>query len=328
MLINCVERDGLPINFFFFPTKKTYMAATIFVQIASYRDPQLVPTVEDMCRQAEHPENLFFGIAWQHGPEETLPETWFSHPNFSILDIPYTESQGACWARNALQQRYRGQTYTLQLDSHHRFVQGWDRKLIRWLQRLQRQGFPKPMLTTYLPAFDPDNDPAARGKKPSGLAFDCFTPQGILLLQPEKWREWRQLDNPVPARFYSAHFCFTLGSFCIEVPHDPDLYFHGEEISIAVRAYTHGYDLFHPHRVVAWHEYTRKNRVKHWEEKEDWRSKDTQSHRRVRALLGMGMGMDAVDISEGGLGTVRTLQEYETYARLSFAQRKVQSPWP
>ena len=48
------------------------------------------------------------------------------------------------------------------------------------------------------------------------------------------------------------------GQWCIEVPYDPDYYFHGEEISLAVRSYTWGYDLFHPHKIIAWHEYTRK----------------------------------------------------------------------
>ena len=74
----------------------------------------------------------------------------------------------------------------------------------------------------------------------------------------------------MPARFYSAHFCFAPGSFCLEVPHDPNYYFHGEEISVAVRAYTWGYDLFHPHKIICWHEYTRKNRTKQWDDDKEW----------------------------------------------------------
>ena len=42
------------------------------------------------------------------------------------------------------------------------------------------------------------------------------------------------VKEPVPARFYSAHFAFTLGKFCNEVQHDPSFYFHGEEITIGV----------------------------------------------------------------------------------------------
>ena len=35
---------------------------------------------------------------------------------------------------------------------------------------------------------------------------------------------------------------------------------------MTVRAFTHGYDLFYPHRVILWHEYTRNYRPKHWDD--------------------------------------------------------------
>ena len=34
----------------------------VFIQLASYRDPQLVPTMRDALAKADNPENLFFGI--------------------------------------------------------------------------------------------------------------------------------------------------------------------------------------------------------------------------------------------------------------------------
>jgi len=299
--------------------------ASIFVQIASYRDPQLVPTVQDLIKNAASPDQLSFGIAWQHAPDEAIPEEWWSDPRFSILDIPAEKSQGACWARNRLQSLYKGQTYTLQLDSHHRFVQHWDRHLVRWIQRLQKRGVAKPLLTAYLPSFDPNNDPAARVHKPRIQIFHTFTEYGILLTIPKKLRGWRSIEAPVPARFFSAHFCFTLGLFCKEVPHDPHLYFHGEEISLAARAYTHGYDLFHPHRVVAWHEYTRKYRTKHWNDDAKWRVRDALSQQRTQKLLGIDGASTETNFGVYGLGTSRTLADYEAYAGLSFSQRRVMS---
>ena len=37
----------------------------IFIQIASYRDPQLIPTLKDMIANAKKPSNLVFSIARQ-----------------------------------------------------------------------------------------------------------------------------------------------------------------------------------------------------------------------------------------------------------------------
>ena len=43
---------------------------SIFVQIASYRDPQLIPTIKDCLENAKNPKNLVFSIAWQHAEED------------------------------------------------------------------------------------------------------------------------------------------------------------------------------------------------------------------------------------------------------------------
>jgi hypothetical protein len=42
----------------------------IFVQIASYRDPELVKTIEDILDKAKKPKNLVFAIARQYADED------------------------------------------------------------------------------------------------------------------------------------------------------------------------------------------------------------------------------------------------------------------
>lgn len=296
---------------------------TIFIQIASYRDPQLIPTIDDCIAKAKHPDRLKFCIAWQHGDEEDVSE-YKNDKRFIILDIPYKEAKGACWARNQIQQHYNGEDYTLQLDSHHRFVENWDEECIAMIKQLQKKGHKKPLLTGYISSFDPDNDPGARIHIPWKMNFDRFIPEGAVFFLPASIDNYKELDCPIPARFYSAHFCFTLGKFCKEVPHDPEYYFHGEEISIAVRAYTWGYDLFHPHKVVAWHEYTRKGRTKQWDDDKDWGSKNSHCHLRNRKLFEMDGEKKDVKFGRYDFGKVRSLQDYERYAGVCFKKRAVQ----
>jgi hypothetical protein len=298
---------------------------TIFVQIASYRDPELENTVRDMISNADRPEKLRFGIARQYKEEDGFDklEEFRNDNRFRILDIPHEESNGACWARHLIQQLYKNETYTLQIDSHMRFEKGWDTTLIDMIDQLQEDGHEKPLLTGYVSSFDPDNDPAGRARDPWRMAFDRFIPEGAVFFLPETIPGWSELTRPVPARFYSAHFCFTLGIFSKEVQHDPEYYFHGEEISIAARAYTHGYDLFHPHKVVVYHEYTRKGRTKQWDDDKKWVEKNNHSHKRNRQLFGMD-GEEMVDLGQFGFGTVRTLRDYEKYSGLLFSKRAVQ----
>ena len=304
----------------------------IFIQIASYRDPELPITIKNCIEQAKHPENLVFSICRQFDPNDGHDniDHYRDDSRFKILDVPWQEAQGVCWARNKVQQQYDGEDYTLQLDSHHRFVENWDEILIGMIKQLQDKGHDKPLLTGYIPSYEPDNDPAGRVKVPWKMDFDRFIPEGAVFFLPSAINNWKSLDSPVPARFYSAHFTFTLGKFCKEVPHDPEYYFHGEEISIAVRAFTHGYDLFHPHRLVAWHEYTRKGRTKHWDDHQGktkpkdmkpWHLRNKESHLRNRKLFEMdGLEKD-IDFGIYDFGTERTVQDYEKYAGINFKLR-------
>jgi len=106
------------------------------------------------------------------------------------------------------------------------------------------------------------------------------------------------------------------------------MYFHGEEPSIAARAYTWGYDLFHPHKIIAWHEYTREGKKKHWDDSTTWTETDKASHLRYRVLHEMD-GQQCTPCARKSLGEyyfgdVRSLQDYELYAGMRFKDRKVQ----
>jgi hypothetical protein len=329
---------------------------TIFTQIASYKDPQLIPTLVDLFSHAAHPELVRAVVCWQHGADETIED--FLDKGFDVvstetllgdevhtlsykggtvelIDVHYLKTRGACWARNKIQQHYNKEKYTLQLDSHHRFVESWDSTLIDMLESV-RDVSPKPLLTAYVSSFDPENDPAGRIRDPWKMDFDRFIPEGAVFFRPSTIDNWKELDKPMLSRFYSGHFAFADGSFAEEVQHDPEYFFHGEEISIGVRAFTHGYDMYHPHRVVCWHEYTRKGRVKVWDEhttqqkqkgkiEKDWMELNNECHERNRILFGMdGQDPNKIDFGKYGFGKVRTVKQFEEYAGMSFKYRGVQ----
>jgi len=304
------------------------MNNNIFIQIASYRDPELLPTIHDCIANAKYPENLRFGIAWQHSEEDTWDtlDEFKDDSRFRIIGIPHTETKGTCWARYQIQKLWEDEKYTLQLDSHHRFVKNWDTILIKMVKDLQKAGYPKPLLTAYVTSYEPHNDPAGRATEPWWLTFDRFTPEGAVFFIPSTVPDWQNRKLPYPSRFYSGHFGFTLGEFCKEVPHDPNFLFHGEEISIAARAHTWGYDMFAPHKVVVYHEYTRQHRPrKSWDDLSDWSKWDRASLARNRRLLNIDGEHDpSEDFGEFGFGPHRTLEDYEKFAGIKFEIRGVQ----
>jgi len=296
---------------------------TIFIQIAAYRDSELIPTVKDCIANASNPARLHFCIGWQHAEDENIDELK-SLPNTKIIEVPYTETKGTCWMRRVIQDQYNGEDYTLQLDSHHRFTKNWDTELIKMLEGLRGNGVDKPLLTAYLSSYDPKNDPAARILEPWQINYDRFLPEGPIFLRPSSIHLYQALKSPLPARGLSAHFIFTDGKFCNEVKYDSELYFHGEEISLAVRSFTWGYDLFHPNKVLMWHQYTREGAKKHWDDHTNWGTLNSLSYKRVKILLGIdGEDSTQVDFKECGLGTTRTIYDYERYAGVEFKSRRM-----
>lgn len=293
---------------------------TIFVSIAAYRDPELVPTIRNCLNRAHYPNDLRFGICLQHAAEEPAPPD-FADRRMRVIDVPWQDSRGACWARAEIMKLWDGEDFYLQLDSHHRFVQDWDALL---LTHAERSGATKPILSTYVAPFDPAAAELEAGE-PMRMDFDHFTADGIPLFRPRTIADWPTLRRPPRARFVSGHFLFTLGEFVKDVPYDPELYFHGEEITLAIRAFTHGYELFHPPEHVLWHEYTRSYRTKHWDDhvraqgiELEWHERDATSREKVRQFL------SAPHVGQFGCGAVRSFAEYEEYAGLSFLHRAAQ----
>ncbi len=291
----------------------------IFVSIAAYRDPQLVPTIEDCIAKARNPYRLRFGICWQHAPQDSLP---YVHDDcFRILDVDWRESKGACWARSEVMKLWQREDWFLQVDSHCRFAQDWDAKLI---DGMIQTGSSRPILSTYASPFTPGGDEVL-AEGPLQMAFQGFTDDGIPHMKPIAIPGWQSLTRPRRARFLSAGFLFTPGSFVDEIGYDPDLYFLGEEAAMTLRAFTSGYDLFHPHQTIVWHDYGRPTAPKHWDDhtkankiNREWHELDSRSKEKVRRLL------TGKSVESYGLGSVRTLQEYQDYAGLSLTLRKAQ----
>ena len=81
----------------------------IFVQIAAYRDPEVLPTIVDCLAKAEFPKNLSFGICWQRATSDHCLEPLKTRKNMRIDEIPWQESQGLYWARSRTQKLYNGE---------------------------------------------------------------------------------------------------------------------------------------------------------------------------------------------------------------------------
>jgi len=300
----------------------------IFISIASYRDPELIPTIKDCLEKAKYPDNIYFGIFLQHDEHEKAYDLYGKNNHFRLDGCDWRDSKGACWARHLIQKKlYRDEGYYLQLDSHHRFIQDWDEYLIHLMDV---SGSPKPIIGTYGTTYWPNKPEEPLENIPYKIVlFDTFGEDGDVVSRPVGIPNFKNLGKElVTASLLSGHFIFTYGHFCREVMYDPNFYFRGEEITLSARAYTHGYDMFHPTKTVIWHEYLRANRNKHWSDHThdngfslEGEDRNIRSKERQRKLL--KMEPCNIDFRHYGLGSKRSLHEYELWAGVDFKQRRV-----
>ena len=298
---------------------------TIFVQIASYRDPECQWTVKDLFLKAQKPERVTVGICWQYDKE--ADKDCFIEPSprpeqTKILSFHPSESLGVCWARHQAQTLFEDQDYVLMIDSHMRFIPGWDTALI---EEIRRCGSLKPFLATYPPGYTPP-DNLAENPLPVVMQANAFTNLGDVRFKSESLA--RTPEQPLRGAFLAGGFVFAPGAFVREVPYDPHVYFDHEEITLAARAFTHGWDVFSPTGTYVYHYYNIPNngqkRAMHWTDRKDWGKMQISSRARYNHLLS---GVEPADkaplaeIEKYGLGTVRTLGEYEAFSGLDFKKK-------
>jgi hypothetical protein len=309
----------------------THNKETILVHTPAYREPELVPTIKSALENAEFPERIHFGICRQFNPEDKFDnvDEFRNDKRFKIYDMNYIEAKGLPYARAIINdQLLTDEDFVCQLDSHHRFDKNWDSTLIKWYYDLKDEGY-NPLICGYSPYYDPFNDPAGRTMEPWLSEAASFYPFGTIFIRPCGIPNWQSLTKPFPARFLSGHFAFGPNKWAREVRHDPDLYFSGEEIHLTVRSFTHGYDLFHPHRVVVWHATMREERAGMlvWDDQSKrgdtmfWKQQDI-GRSKIRQLL--RTEDNGFDLTGYDLGTVRTLRDYEKYAGIHFKKKSFQ----
>lgn len=297
---------------------------TIFVSIASYCDSELPYTVQNALDNAKHIDKLRFGIVDQQEKEHRMRFTDEAARQIRYLRIEPEESRGACWARAVAMTLYGGEDWFFQIDSHMMFDKDWDEYFIEQWHECRKQA-KKPLISSYPHSYEFKD----------GKRVKCRATEGALAHIVPKTHSFEEghlalafnavpfdTDTPVRGFHIGAGCLFAPGHFVSEVPYDPFGYFTGEEQALALRAFTRGWDIFHPPKLPVYHLYdTATNpikRKKHWDEASDkvraerWWDKDKRAKQRFQQLV------DNEPMGIYGAGRRRTVQDYADFCGVDY----------
>lgn len=294
---------------------------SIFISIASYRDPELERTIRSAIDNAANPEQIYFGVVLQEMEKFQPDLSWV--PNLSLITIHPKFARGAGFARAKAMELYNGEDYYLQIDSHTMFEKNWDILCIQQFKKAQEISNNKKIILSYFPPpFIVDNNRPPRIIKDSKTHLPYPTKQKPKLTKRNEWTAERvefsdkKRAHPELSTTILAGFIFTSGDIVKEVPYDPEISFFGEEICFAVRAWTRGWDIYSPSVTILYHFYSREGYSKIWKDRNirkiSWKElEDISKERQKQILCGIEKGIF-------GLGTYRHIKLYEKMTGINF----------
>ena len=325
---------------------------TIFVAIACYRDPELIPTIKSALHNAKNPDRLHFGVAliYKEGDDKWWEEL-LQYPNVRIDVKEGTfEATGLGRQRSDANSFFNDEDYYLQLDSHMRFDIYWDDLLIHHLESIKDLGEEKPLITGYPRAYAPDDYPSVKG------AYPYYNP-----LSKENYFRQRRGHNNVPcfrigkhpARFFeqmgfprhgdriftlfetlalattvSPAQIFAEGKFVKEVPANKDIRFLEEEQYYAILSYMQGYNFYTPRVTGIMHFYSEaEGQVllapgDRAHPQDDYPEAYNQDSYKEENLGGVGV----FEALQKKTGTTRSFADYETFAKIDYKKRRYTGP--
>jgi len=294
---------------------------SIFISIASYRDPELVRTIKSAIDNAAYPKEIYFGIVLQEMEKFEPDLSWV--PNMKIIKIHPRDAKGAGFARAHAMTLYSGEDYYLQIDSHTLFEKNWDLICIDQLEKAQNiSNNKKIILSQFPPPFHIQANGTITIDKKSTIQLPYPTKQKPKLTKRNEWTAERlelsdkSSKNPEPSSTILAGFVFTTGDIVKEVPYDPEISFFGEEIFFAVRAWTRGWDIYSPAVIILYHFYKREGYKKIWKDRNirklSWKEiEDMSKAKQKRVLCGIEEGVF-------GPGKYRHIKLYEKMIDVDF----------
>lgn len=283
--------------------------SSIFVQIASYDDEELIKTINDCLNKSSKNHEIFFGVHECYINNKTNIDL----KNVKIKYSKAPENIGVGMGRYLANQFYNNEDYYLQIDSHTRFIENWDEKSIFALNEFLNLGN-KCILTSYPPGYKYVDE--------KEVLDDKSQPTLIKVRKDEKEyfyetriiaQEGKYCDMPDCSDSVSAAFIFGKGDIH-NVVQNPAIFYYGEEILRAASFYTNGYNLMSIDQPIVFHLYgVNSKRVPVWQiYKEESDKLEDFSKTAIKLILSENR------VGPRELGSERSLKEFGRFIGVDF----------
>jgi hypothetical protein len=228
----------------------------ILVSMIAYRERYLEESVKSCYLSAKYPENLIFSVVSEQ-EKNSLHATLNFIPVDQINYIKYdlSEYRGVLWSRaKTIEIAHEIEfDYVLYTCGHNRFTKNWDETSVNIYESLKVK-HKKPVLTIAGPSFEVEAD----GSIVSTEYSNIYRPQLNSDYTPG-YGFPSQVEVPnLPGEFEDVYlqfsWVFAERKFIEDVPLDPDMNYHGEEIYVTIQAWSRGWRFFTTSTILYQHD--------------------------------------------------------------------------
>jgi Glycosyltransferase (GlcNAc) len=229
----------------------------ILVSMIAYRERQLAESVRDCYEKSDNPDQLIFSvISEQSNPELHADLSFIPENQLVYRKYDLSKYRGVLWSRDKTTEVSEEYDYILYTCGHNLFAPGWDTLIIEEYEKAKQKNN-KVLITVSGPEYELHPDWSINYSSRDGRVSNMYRPQinddyvpGYSFPKVELVPQ----DNELHEDYYlQFSWVFAPREFVDEVPLDPDMCYHGEEIYVTVQAWCRGWRFYATPKILYYH---------------------------------------------------------------------------
>lgn len=229
----------------------------ILISMIAYRERQLDVSVRDCYEKADNPGDLIFSIVSEQSREELHADLSFI-PAEQLIYRKYDLSKyrGVLWSRDKTTEVSVDYDYILYTCGHNLFAQSWDTVVVQEYEKATAKD-PKALITVSGPEYEMLGDWSISLESRAGRVKNYYRPSinpdyvpghsfPAVELVPET-------DYVYEDFYWQGSWVFGPKQYVDEVPLDPDMNYHGEEIYVTIQTWCRGWRFYATPKILYYH---------------------------------------------------------------------------
>ena len=237
--------------------------AKIYVSIASYRDPLVQSTIDNLFITSSGSHDIRVGVFVQEFKTDpvSITNNYRGKVNY-VSKLPgcvFSVSKCRSLANKWLDESY---DYVLQIDAHSRFENNWDDILVKEHKKTSQRTESKVLFSSYLPGWTPFPTDTLFTYDPLVLSYATYNNKTAKKSLFDTYELVPYLEVKVRSDYLSTkswytcgHFIFGPAKYFLDVVQPSWILFWGEELYHSLMAFTNGWDVYVPYNLPVRHMY-------------------------------------------------------------------------